>query len=303
MPCYLHQLQTHLWYTWMFWSFLISVYIFYGQQFPTSRWFTLNGVFQSQLTTDEDHMYKHLTGEHSCLINEYVFWEHLMLKHCSMLKIEFVQSAKNKQKGKTNKLITNSLMERSPSWEVANCAATQDLTSILCNTKVHYRIHKGLSLVPILSHINPIHTIPSYLSKIHFNIVHHLHLGLPSGLFPSGLFPPISYMHSSSPPHSCYMFCLSYPPWLYHSNYTLRRVQLMNLPIVQFSPPSCQYIFHPNILLSVLISNTLSICSSLNVREKVSHPIKIIGKIIISYILIFMSSDSRREVKRFWTEW
>jgi hypothetical protein len=28
------------------------------------------------------------------------------------------------------------------------------------------------SLVPILSHINPIHTIPSYLSKIHFNIVH-----------------------------------------------------------------------------------------------------------------------------------
>jgi hypothetical protein len=26
--------------------------------------------------------------------------------------------------------------------------------------------------VPILSHINPIHTIPSYLSKIHFNIEH-----------------------------------------------------------------------------------------------------------------------------------
>jgi hypothetical protein len=26
-------------------------------------------------------------------------------------------------------------------------------------------------LVPVLSHINPIHTIPSYLSKIHFNIV------------------------------------------------------------------------------------------------------------------------------------
>jgi hypothetical protein len=34
-----------------------------------------------------------------------------------------------------------------------------------------------------MSQINPIHTIPSYLSKIHFNIVHPLRLGLPSGLF------------------------------------------------------------------------------------------------------------------------
>jgi hypothetical protein len=28
------------------------------------------------------------------------------------------------------------------------------------------------SLVPILSQINPIHTIPSYLSQIHFHIAH-----------------------------------------------------------------------------------------------------------------------------------
>jgi hypothetical protein len=28
------------------------------------------------------------------------------------------------------------------------------------------------STVPILSQINPVHTFPSYLSKIHFNIIH-----------------------------------------------------------------------------------------------------------------------------------
>jgi hypothetical protein len=60
----------------------------------------------------------------------------------------------------------------SPSWEAANCAATQELPSILRNPKVHYLVHMSPPLVPNLSQIDRVHTIPSCLSKIYFNIVH-----------------------------------------------------------------------------------------------------------------------------------
>jgi hypothetical protein len=48
--------------------------------------------------------------------------------------------------------------------------------------------HKSSPMVPILSQINPVHTTPFYFSTIHFNIIIHLRLYLPIGLFNSG-FP------------------------------------------------------------------------------------------------------------------
>jgi hypothetical protein len=97
--------------------------------------------------------------------------------------------------------LIHSLIKLSPSWEAANCATTLELPSILWNPKVHYRVQKSPPLVPILSEINLIHIIPSYFSKIHFNIVTHLRLGLPSGLFHSRFSTNILYAFLFSPIH------------------------------------------------------------------------------------------------------
>jgi hypothetical protein len=94
--------------------------------------------------------------------------------------------------------------ELSPSWEATNCAAIQEIPSNFKEPEVHHRVHKSPPLVPILKQFDSVHTIPSYLSKIHFNIVHPLRLGLPSGLFPSGFPTNILYAFLVSPIRATY---------------------------------------------------------------------------------------------------
>jgi hypothetical protein len=68
----------------------------------------------------------------------------------------------------------------------------------------------------------------------------HLRLGRPNGLFPSGF--PINILYAFLFPHSCYMSCPS-PPWLEHSNYIWRGVQVMKFLNLQFSSVSHHFIY------------------------------------------------------------
>jgi hypothetical protein len=90
-------------------------------------------------------------------------------------------------------------MEQSPSWVANSYSPSQEIPGVLRNLMAHYRVHKSLPTVPIVKQMNPAHTFPLYFPKIHPLILScHLHIGLLSGLFPSGL-PTKPFSHFLSP--------------------------------------------------------------------------------------------------------
>jgi hypothetical protein len=94
-------------------------------------------------------------------------------------------------------------------WVVMPCSFVVQYhnTAVKVSKLFHYRVHKTPPLVPIQSHMHPIHTFLPYFSQIRSNIT-HVHISLPSGLFHSGFSTKILYaIHLF---HSCCMPCPAY---------------------------------------------------------------------------------------------
>jgi hypothetical protein len=97
-----------------------------------------------------------------------------------------------------------------PTWEADSHSADQEIPHVLCNPKVHYRVHKTRPLVPILRQMTPAHTTcPIYFLFILLLVSSRLRLGIPSGLFPSGFPSKIPYAFLISSVSITWNFLLS----------------------------------------------------------------------------------------------
>ena len=169
-------------------------------------------------------------------------------------------------------------MLQSPSWAANWFTTSQEIRRISRNPKVHYRTHKLPPPLSILGQPNQsIYPYPtSWRSILILSI--HLHLGLPSGLFPSGfptqtLFTPLSSPISATCP--AHLILLDFITRTIlgeeYKSFSSSLCNLLHSPVTSSLPD-------PNILPNTMFSNTLSFVSSHNVNDQVSHPYKTTGK-------------------------
>jgi len=93
-------------------------------------------------------------------------------------------------------------------------AASQEISHVLWNPKVHHRTHNCPPPVPILSQLHPVPTTPSHFLKIHLNIILPSASGSPQWSL-SLRFPHQNPVHPS-PLRLRAMPRTSHSTWFYH---------------------------------------------------------------------------------------
>jgi hypothetical protein len=118
-----------------------------------------------------------------------------------------------------------------PSWEANRFSASQEIPCILWNPKVHYRIQTCPPPVPILSHLDPVHTPTSHLLKSHFINITPFTPGSPKWSL-SLRFPHQNLVYASLHPRTRYLPRPSHSSLFYQPNNIWWAVQIIKLLIM-----------------------------------------------------------------------
>ena len=173
-------------------------------------------------------------------------------------------------------------MEQSPFWEANGFSVSQESSRILWNRNVHHRVYKSPPHVHILSQINPVHAAIPFPEDPILILHSHLGLGISSSLFPSRfptkiLYTPLfSSIRTTCPVHPILLDYIT--RIIFGTKYRSESSSLCSL----LHSPNTSALLGPNILLSTLLSNTLSLRSSFSVSDQGSYRYKTTGKIIFS---------------------
>ena len=139
-------------------------------------------------------------------------------------------------------------------------------------TELHYRIHKCLPAVPILSQLDSFHVPTSHFLKIYLNIILPSTPGSPKWSL-SLKFPHQNPVYTYPLPHTCYM-----PRLPILLDFITRKMLGEEYRSLSSSLYSFLHILvtasllGPNILLNTLFSNTLNLRSSIIMNDQFLHP-------------------------------
>jgi hypothetical protein len=131
-------------------------------------------------------------------------------------------------------------MKWSCAWQASTSLPNQEIPHTSGSAKIHYSVHKSLPLLPVLRWVNPVHTIPSYFYKIHFNTSLPTMPESSSGLLPSAL--PTKTLHEFLFPPIC-ATCPTHLILLHVINLIFGKDCKSSLLIMQFHSSSCYFLY------------------------------------------------------------
>jgi hypothetical protein len=134
---------------------------------------------------------------------------------------------------------------------------------LLCPPQTPHAARTRTRAAAVWSLARWIHFIPPYSISLRSILVLSSHLSL---YLTNGLFLPFLPIRAACPCHFSLLELIILIT--FDEEYKLWSSSLCNF----LQSPVTSSLFGPNILLNTLVSNTLSLCSSLKVRDQVSHP-------------------------------